>query len=161
MLNKKDWFTNAKERLVVLDVESIPRNQNILDIYEKYPEGFDDIVLFDSYGKLRKINSLNLSSLRSLLEYANYLEVSSKDFSREDLLDMVQMLEIAYKAQDKFVISILHYISVDIGLITDKNQIADILIEFEDSKSNGKKLISKTKKEIKKYIKKERRDNLE
>ena len=156
-----DWFTELKEKLVVLDLESISRNQDILDVYENYPEGFDDIVLFKSFGNLRKINKLNLSSLRNLLCYVTFLEKSSKPFNKEDLLDMVEMLEVAYFAQDKFVIDIMHYILVEEGIITDKNQIADILIEYEDSKSNSKKLIAKTKKEIKKYIKRERRDDLE
>lgn len=156
-----DWFTKLKERLVVLDLESISRNQDILDVYENYPEGFDDIILFESFVKLRKVNKLNLSSLRNLLSYVDYLEKSSKPFSKEDLLDMVKMLEVAYEAQDKFVIDIMHYILVEEGIITDKNQIADVLIEYEDSKSNSKKLIAKTKKEIKKYIKNERRDDLE
>lgn len=158
---KKDWFTDLKEKLVVLDLESVSRNQDILDLYENYPEGFDDIVLTGSYMKLRKINKLNLSSLKNLLGYVDYLEKSSAPFNKEDLLDMVKMLETAYKAQDKFVIDILHYILVNEDIITDKNQIADILIDYEDSKTNGTKLISKTKKEIKKYIKQERRDDLE
>lgn len=156
-----DWFIELKERLVILDLESISRNQDILNVYENYPEGFDDIVLFKSFGKLRKINKLNLSSLRNLLCYVTFLEESSKSFNKEDLLDMVEMLEGAYKVQDKFVIDIMHYILVEEGIITDKNQIADILIDYEDSKSNCKKIIAKTKKEIKKFIKTERSDNLE
>ena len=160
MANNNDWFTKLKERLVVLNLESISRCQDILDIYENYPDGFDDIVLSESFDKLKKINKLNLSSLKNLLGYVKFLENSSKVFNKEDLLDMVEMLEVAYLTQDKFVVDIIHYILIEEGVITDKNQIADILIEYEDSKSNSKKLIAKTKKEIKKYIKKEGRDDL-
>lgn len=156
-----DLFNKIKDELIILNLSSISRVIDIMDIYMNYPVGFDNINLSESFEKLRKVNELNLSSLRELLNYINYLENTSSVFSLEDLLEMVENLSLAYKSQDKFVLDIINYILVEEDVITEEHEIIDKLNNYLESDSNSYDFVMVTNKRIKRKIKKERSDNLE
>ena len=161
MPNTNDWFDKLKEDLVILNINTISRVLDILDVFMNYQHGFDNINLAESYEKLITINSLNIDSLKEVLSYIDYLEDTSAIFSKEELLDIVEVLELAYKGQDKFVLDTINYILIEEEVITDQDEISDKLKEYQDSNMYGYDLVKVTNKKIKRKIKKERRDNLE
>ncbi len=156
-----DYFNQIKDELLILNLNSISRVFDILNIYKNYSVGFDNINLSESYEKIRKVNLLNLSSLRELLNYINYLEDTSSVFSVDDLLEMVDNLYLAYKSQDKFVLDIINYILIEEGIITEKHEVTSKLNDYLESDSNSYDFVMVINKKIKRKIKKERRDNLE
>ena len=156
-----DYFNQIKDELLILNLNSISRVFDILNIYKNYSVGFDNINLSESYEKIRKVNLLNLSSLRELLNYINYLEDTSSVFSVDDLFEMVDNLYLAYKSQDKFVLDIINYILIEEDIITEKHEVTSKLNDYLESDSNSYDFVMVINKKIKKKIKKERRDNLE
>lgn len=156
-----DWFNKIKDKLLILNLMSISRVVDIMDLYMNYSDGFLDINLAESFEKLRRINELNTSSLREILNYINYLEETSKIFSKEDLLTMVENLSFAYKSQDKFVLDTINYILIEESIITNQDEITDKLNDYIESNSNSYDLVTVTNKRILRKIKKERSDNLE
>ena len=156
-----DWFNKIKEELIILNLNSISRVIDIMDIYMNYPIGFSNINLAESFEKLKTINELNLESLRELIDYINYLEDTSNMFSKEELINMLEVLELAYKSQDKFALDTINYILVEERIITNQEEVTDKLKDYHDSNIYGYDLVTITNKKIKRKIKKERRDNLE
>lgn len=156
-----DWFNKIKEELIILNLNSISRVIDIMDIYMNYPIGFSNINLAESFEKLKTINELNLESLRELIDYINYLEDTSNMFSKEELINMLEVLELAYKSQDKFALDTINYILVEERIITNQEEVTDKLNEYQDSNIYGYDLVTITNKKIKRKTKKERRDNLE
>jgi len=156
-----DWFNKIKEKLIILNLNSVSRVVDIMDIYMNYPTGFTNINLAESFDKLRVINKLNLEALREVLNYINHLEETSKEFSKEELINMVEVLELAYKSQDKFALDTINYILIEEEVITDKEEVSDKSKEYQNSNIYGYDLVCVTNKKIKRKIKKERRDNLE
>lgn len=156
-----DWFNKIKEKLIILNLNSISRVIDIMDIYMNYPIGFSNINLAESFEKLKTINELNLESLRELIDYINYLEDTSNIFSKEELINMLEVLELAYKSQDKFALDTINYILVEERIITNQEEVTDKLKDYQDSNIYGYDLVTITNKKIKRKIKKERRDNLE
>ena len=156
-----DYFNQIKDELLILNLNSISRVFDILNIYKNYSVGFDNINLSESYEKIRKVNLLNLSSLRELLNYINYLEDTSSVFSVDDLFEMVDNLYLAYKSQDKFVLDIINYILIEEDIITEKHEVTSKLNDYLESDSNSYDFVMVINKKIKRKIKKERRDNLE
>ena len=161
MPNKKDWFTDIKESLIILNLNSISKVIDILNIFTNYPIGFNDINLAESYEKLKVVNELNTDSLKELLSYINYLEESSHIFSKEELLNMVEMLHLAYKLQDKFVLDIINYILIEEEVITNDLEVEEDLNDYQDSNTYGYDYVKEANKKILRKIKQERRDNLE
>lgn len=156
-----DWFNKIKEKLIILNLNSISRVIDIMDIYMNYPIGFSNINLAESFEKLKTINELNLESLKELIDYINYLEDTSNMFSKEELINMLEVLELAYKSQDKFALDTINYILVEERIITNQEEVTDKLKDYQDSNIYGYDLVTITNKKIKRKIKKERRDNLE
>ena len=156
-----DWFDEIKNKLILLNLNSITRTLNILDIFMEYPLGFSNINLAESFEKLKTINRLNNDTLKEILNYINFLEEASILFSKEELFNMIEVLELAYKGQDKFLLDTINYILIEEHVITDEDEISDKLEAYSDSNIFGYDLICVTNKKIKRKIKKERRDNLE
>jgi len=161
MPNKNDWFTEIKKSLIILNLNTISRALDILDVFTNYPNGFENINLAESFEKLKVVNNLNTKSLKALIEYINYLEISSSEFSKEELLNMVEILELAYKSQDKFVLDIINYILIDEDVITNDCEVKENINNYRDSNIYGYSYVKESNKKIIRTIKQERRDNLE
>ena len=82
-------------------------------------------------------------------------------FSKVELINMLEVLELAYKSQDKFALDTINYILVEERIITNQEEVTDKLKDYQDSNIYGYDLVTITNKKIKRKIKKERRDNLE
>ena len=87
MTRSKDWFTDLKTKVIILDMETELRKMDIISLIMFYPWLSLDDNLCESFEKLKTINEVNNKSLNSIIRYINYLEDTCICFNKEDLID--------------------------------------------------------------------------
>lgn len=108
----KDWFLELKLKIILLDLKSIKRINDIFFIIKECPYLLKDENLCESYHKLVKINKINNDTLKELVNSINFLEALPITFSKEDIKDIYEILEEDFKLQDSFCLNIIKYITI-------------------------------------------------
>ena len=158
---EKDWFRKLKEDIALLDFQTTSHNNDLIQLLYNYAWGFDEVNLSESYNQIINIGLSNNDTLTSIISFINDIETRKILFSKEELIDMIEMLKINYSLQDDYFINIINYILVYERIITGVDEIEEVIGAYKDSYENSYDIVKVNNKRIKRMIKNERGDNRE